>query len=160
MCPQLQHLTVLASHADPFSGSSYAGDDVWGTEEGHHRLAFWDEQQVVLEGDTVLAHLLLRRAVLGKGKTPSIESSIVMYNNGVGPKSLLNKYHSVFKKTSWYFIRTYSPQDRHRYYTLRDISSIPPIPLDHPSTHSYSPPIPLDHPSTHSYSPPIPPRIL
>ncbi len=32
-----------------------------------------DEQQVVLEGDTVLAHLLLRRAVLAKGKTPSIE---------------------------------------------------------------------------------------
>jgi hypothetical protein len=26
---------------------------VWFTEEGHHRLTFWDEQQVVLEGDTV-----------------------------------------------------------------------------------------------------------
>ena len=28
---------------------------------------------MVLEGDTVLAHLVLRRAVLGKGKTPSVE---------------------------------------------------------------------------------------
>ena len=28
---------------------------------------------MVLEGDPVLAHLLLRRAVLGKDKTPSVE---------------------------------------------------------------------------------------
>ena len=27
MCPQLQHLTVLASHTDPFAGGSYGGDE-------------------------------------------------------------------------------------------------------------------------------------
>ncbi len=52
--PSLQHLTVPAAHADPFTGGSYGGDDMRGTEEGHHRLPFWDEQEVVLEGDTLL----------------------------------------------------------------------------------------------------------
>ena len=46
---------------------------MWDTEEDEHRMVFRDEQQVVLEGDTVLAHLLLRGPVLGKGRTPSVE---------------------------------------------------------------------------------------
>ena len=39
MCPQLQHLTVVASHTDAFAGGSYGGNDVRGTEEGHHRFS-------------------------------------------------------------------------------------------------------------------------
>ncbi len=73
MFPQFQYLTVLASHTHPSTNGSYGGDDVLGTEESHHLPAFWDEQQVVLEGDTVLAHLVFQRTVLGKGKTPSVE---------------------------------------------------------------------------------------
>ena len=70
MCPQSQHLAVLAPHADPFAGSSYGGDDERGTKEGQHRRCSSHEQQVVL---TVLANLVLQRAVLGKDKTPSVE---------------------------------------------------------------------------------------
>jgi len=44
------------------------------------RLAFGDEQLVVLEGDTLLAHLLLRIVFLGKGTTPSVEK-----NSGCAP---------------------------------------------------------------------------
>jgi hypothetical protein len=29
ICHQLQHLTVLAAHADPLTGTSYGGDAVW-----------------------------------------------------------------------------------------------------------------------------------
>jgi hypothetical protein len=36
----MQHIAVLAAHTDPFAGAFYSGDDVWGTEEGNHRLAF------------------------------------------------------------------------------------------------------------------------
>ena len=46
---------------------------MWDTEEDEHRMVFRDEQQVVLEGDTVLVHLLIRGDVLGKGRTPSVE---------------------------------------------------------------------------------------
>ena len=46
-----------------------SGDGVLGTE-GHHGLAFWDEQQVVLEVIVnVLAHLLHRKSVPGKEQT-------------------------------------------------------------------------------------------
>jgi hypothetical protein len=38
----LQHLTGVAAHGNPFTGSSYRGYHVWGTEEGHHQLVFFE----------------------------------------------------------------------------------------------------------------------
>ncbi len=86
------------------------------------------------------------------------DSSIVMYNNGVGPKSLLNKYHSVFKKTSWYFIRTYSPKTdaviihyviylpSHPYPSINNLS-LPSHPCHNiQNALTTHPPIPLVHP--------------
>ena len=71
--PQLQNLAILAAHADPFLIALYRGDGVWSTEEGLHLLTFGDEQEVALEGDEVLAHLVLRRVALGKGKLAGLE---------------------------------------------------------------------------------------
>ena len=73
--PQLQHLAILAAHTDHFLIALYHGDGVWSTEEGLHLLTFdeRDEQEVALEGDEVLAHLVLRRVALGKGKLAGLE---------------------------------------------------------------------------------------
>ena len=71
--PQLHNLAILAAKADPFLIALYRGDGVWSTEEGLHLLTFGDEQEVALEGDEVLAHLVLRRVALGKGKLAGLE---------------------------------------------------------------------------------------
>ena len=72
MCPQLKNLTVVVSLTDPVTGDSYDRDVVWDKEKGHHRLTFWDEQQVVQAGDTELVHLVIQRVVLGNSlrRTP------------------------------------------------------------------------------------------
>ncbi len=78
---RLQNLTDLASHADPFAGAfSDRGDGVRGMEQGQKATTDWPsemlQQKIVLEGDNVLAHLLLRRAVtLTKAKLPPSGSS-------------------------------------------------------------------------------------
>ncbi len=71
----MQHLAILAAHADAFLIALYRGDGVWSTEEGLHLLTFEqeDEQEVALEGDEILAHLVLRRVALGKGKLEGLE---------------------------------------------------------------------------------------
>ena len=72
----MQHLSFLAVHTNPFAGSSYCGDDACGarkkaTTDWPSEMSNRSSLKVILY--TVLAHLLLQRAVLGKGKTLSVE---------------------------------------------------------------------------------------
>ena len=76
--PQLQRLAILAAHADHFLIALYRGDGVWSTEEGLHLLTFGDEQEVALEGDEVLAHLVLRRVALGPGKLAGLQLRVAL----------------------------------------------------------------------------------
>ena len=76
--PQLQNLAILAAHADPFLIALYRGDGVWSTEEGLHLRTFGDEQEVALEGDEVLAHLVLRRVALGPGKLAGLQLRVAL----------------------------------------------------------------------------------
>ena len=76
--PQLQRLAILAAHADHFLIALYRGDGVWSTEEGLHLRTFGDEQEVALEGDEVLAHLVLRRVALGPGKLAGLQLRVAL----------------------------------------------------------------------------------
>ena len=99
--PQLQHLAILAAHADHFLIALYRGDGVWSTEEGLHLLTFGDEQEVALEGDEVFAHLVLRRVALGPGKLAGLQLRVAfgqLAHRGYTPDHLRAVFASRFHR--------------------------------------------------------------
>ncbi len=99
--PQLQHLAILAAHADHFLIALYHGDGVWSTEEGLHVLTFGDEQEVALEGDEVLAHLVLGRVSLGPGKLGGLQLRVALghlAHGGYSPDLLRAVFASRFHR--------------------------------------------------------------
>ena len=84
----MQHLSFLAVHTNPFAGSSYCGDDACGTRK--KATTDWpSEQQVVLEGDTVLPTFCSKELSLEKAKLPPSSFSFR------APVATLNKLNGV-----------------------------------------------------------------